>query len=46
MRQSERGAQDIQFPTRYTLDEARFRGGKERIFNKEDAAHEPTTDFT
>ena len=44
MRQSERAAADAEFPTRYALDEARFRGGRDHICNEEDN-HEPPTDF-
>lgn len=42
MRHAERGARDAEFPTRYCLDEARFRGGRETLRNEEDE-HEPTT---
>lgn len=43
MRQSEHPAMDAEFPGRYTLDEARFSGGRERIFSKEDTNHESTS---
>jgi len=43
MRQSERSFPDLECPTRYALDEARFPGGRERIVNKEDEHHEPST---
>lgn len=43
MRQSERSYPDLDFPTRYILDEARFPGGREHIINKEDETHEPST---
>ena len=46
MRWLEHEIPDAEFPTRFTLDEARFPGGRERIFNKEDHPHEPTADFT
>ena len=36
MRQPDPRPIDIEFPGRYTLDEARFPGGSERIRNKED----------
>ena len=32
---------EIEFPTRYILDEARFRGGRAHIRNQEET-HEPT----
>ena len=37
----ERG--EIEFPGRYTLDEARFPGGKEHTRSKEDSKHEPSS---
>ena len=40
MRFSERCIGDPDFPGRYILDEPRFSGGKERIFNKEAMKHE------
>ena len=43
MRQSERSFPDLECPTRYALDEARFPGGQERIINKEETPHEPST---
>ena len=43
MRQSERSFPDLECPTRYALDESRFSGGQERIINKEDTIHEPST---
>ena len=43
MRQSERSLPDLDCPTRYILDEARFPGGREHIINKEDETHEPST---
>ena len=46
MRQSERGIPDAEFPTLYALNETRFSGGREHIFNGEDEAHEPADDFT
>jgi len=42
MRQCERSAPDPEFPGRYILDEARFPGGKEHIFNREENEFEPT----
>ena len=36
MRRPDPRAIAIEFPSRYTLDEARFPGGSERIRNKED----------
>lgn len=42
MRQSERSIPDLECPTRYALDEARFPGGQERIINKEEHDHEPS----
>lgn len=42
MRQSERSFPDLECPTRYTVDEARFPGGRERIINKEELDHEPS----
>ena len=41
MRQSERSYPDLDFPTRYILDEARFPCGQERTNNKEENSHEP-----
>ena len=43
MRQSERSFPDLECPTRYALDEARFPGGQERIINKEETQYEPPT---
>ena len=40
MRFSEKSIGELDFPCRYILDEARFAGGKERIFNKEEPKHE------
>lgn len=42
MRRFENGIQDAEFPGRYARDEARFNGGRERIFSKEDNSDEPT----
>ena len=42
MRQSERSFPDLECPTRYTLDEAHFPAGRERIINKEEPPHEPS----
>jgi len=42
MRQSERSFPDLECPTRYILDEARFPGGQERIINKEERHYEPS----
>lgn len=42
MRQSERSFPDLECPTRYVLDEARFPGGQERIINKEEQPYEPS----
>ena len=42
MRQSERTPVDVEFPSRYALDEARFSGGHEHICNEEER-HEPPT---
>ena len=44
MRRDERTAADAEFPTRYALDEARFRGGRDHICNEE-AKNEPPTDL-
>ena len=44
MRRSERSAADAELPTRYALDEARFKGGRDHIYNEEDK-YEPPTDF-
>lgn len=46
MRRFESGIQDAEFPGRYTRDEARFTGGRERIFNEEDKRDEPTDHLT
>jgi len=46
MRQPERMPVDIELPGRYTLDEARFPGGSERMRNREVKSHEPTADIT
>ncbi len=35
MRRPDPGTIEIEFPSRYVLDEARFPGGSERIRNKE-----------
>ena len=45
MRRPELRATDIEFPSRYTLDEARFSGGSERIRNKEDKQDGPTANL-
>lgn len=45
MRRPDPRATDIEFPGRYTLDEARFPGGSERIRNKEDKHHGPTANL-
>lgn len=45
MRRPEHPHSDIEFPTRYILDEARFTGGHERICSKEESHHEPTARF-
>lgn len=45
MRRPDPRAIDIDFPSRYTLDEARFPGGSERIRNKEDKHHGPTANL-
>lgn len=42
MRRFENSIQDVEFPDRYARDEARFAGGRERTFNKEDNTDEPT----
>ena len=44
MRRSERTAADAEFPTRYALDETRFKGGRDHICNEEEN-HEPPTNF-
>ena len=44
MRRSERTAVDVELPTRYTLDETRFKGGRDHICNEEDK-YEPPTDL-
>ena len=36
MRRRENLPADIELPTRYALDEARFHGGRERIRNEEE----------
>lgn len=41
MRWLEQKPCEIEFPGRYTLDEARFPGGQEHINNKEENRHEP-----
>ena len=43
MRRPDPRAIDVDFPSRYTLDEARFSGGSERIRNKEDIPNGSTT---
>ena len=35
---------DFEFPSRYILDESRFRGGRTHIRNEEEK-HEPTNHF-
>ena len=48
MRRNEQASADAEFPTRYALDEARFRGGREHIFHQihnEEGKHEPPTDL-
>ena len=48
MRRNERASADAEMPTRYALDEARFKGGRDHIFhqiNTEEGKHEPPTDF-
>ena len=42
MRQPERSFPDVECPTRYVLDEARFPGGHEHIINREEHDHEPS----
>ena len=44
MRRNERAAADAELPTRYALDETRFRGGRDHICNEEET-HEPSTDL-
>ena len=44
MRRSERTTADAELPTRYTLDETRFKGGRDHICNEE-GNHEPPTDL-
>ena len=44
MRRSDRAAADAEFPTRYALDEARFKGGRDHICNEEEN-HEPPTNL-
>ena len=44
MRKNDRTPADAEFPTRYALDEARFRGGRDHICNEEDK-YEPPTDL-
>ena len=44
MRRNEKEIADAEFPTRYALDETRFRGGRDHICNEE-GKHEPPTDF-
>ena len=46
MRWHEPAPMQPEFPGRYTLDEARFTGGKDRSRSKEDDKHEPHADFT
>lgn len=36
MRRSERALPDMDMPTRYAVDEARFCGGRDRINNEEE----------
>ncbi len=45
MRRPDPRAIDIDFPSRYTLDEARFPGGSEHIRNKEDIPNGPTANL-
>ena len=45
MRRPDPRAIDIEFPSLYTLDEARFPGGSERIRNKEDLHHGSTANL-
>lgn len=45
MRRPEHSHPDVEFPTRYILDEVRFAGGHERICNKEELHHESTAHF-
>ncbi len=35
MRQSEKAKVDLEFPTRYVVDEPRFSGGQEHLRNEE-----------
>ena len=44
LRRTDRMPADAELPTRYALDESRFRGGREHICNEEES-HEPPTDF-
>ena len=44
MRRNERASADAELPTRYALDEARFKGGRDHICNEEET-HESTTDL-
>ncbi|MGN1007049.1 MAG: hypothetical protein ACI4O8_11085 [Aristaeellaceae bacterium] len=45
MRRPDPRITDIEFPSRYTLDEARFPGGSEHIRNKEDIPNGPTANL-
>ena len=45
MRRPDPRITDIEFPGRYTLDEARFPGGSERIRSKEDRQHGQTANL-
>ena len=44
MRRGDRIPADAELPTRYALDESRFKGGHEHICNEEEN-HEPPTDL-
>ena len=44
MRRNGRTAADAELPTRYALDEPRFKGGRDHICNEEEI-HEPSTDL-
>ena len=44
MRKNDQTPADAEFPTRYALDEARFKGGRDHIYNEE-GKYEPPTDL-
>ena len=42
MRQTERAPANAELPTRYALDESRFKGGHDHICNEEENHESPT----